>query len=257
MDRPARARTRAGRLASLDQWVVWRERGLLQRRDDAPFVDVGFGCDPVTTLEAARALRQLNPSLPVIGVELDAARAERAQERAHGAAITIRQGGFHEIASIRPKPRLIRAMNVLRSYPPHEVAAAQELLAQALADGGLLLEGTSDARGSVLTAWMIRRRGGDTIKEGLLFYTDFTRGFSPWMLRDFLPRDLRRSVVAGTPAHRLLSQWHAHFSVLREVPRRPPDELFERSVCALALESPLVEPGPGKGYAYWRLEPSS
>ena len=98
-------------------------------------------------------------------------------------------------------------MNVLRGVRAGEVDGHRQTLAAALVEGGLLIEGSTDTEGHVLCAWVFERAGGALREQALLVFTDFSRGFSPWLFRDWFPRDLRRSVTAGTPMHALLSRW--------------------------------------------------
>jgi hypothetical protein len=258
VDRPARARTRAGRLAALDIWLLEREPVLLDPAEPPSatplFVDVGFGERPVTTLETSAALRAVSDAWKVIGIELDPSRALQAQNECASDHVSFLRGGFREVAACEPKARVIRVMNVLRSYPPEQIESIHGILAGGLVDRGLLIEGTSDASGHVLAAWLIRREGNVPRKQGLLFHTDFARGFCPWLLRDFLPRDVRRSVQPGTPIHGLLSDWHAAWSVVRAQGEKSPRELFVRSLVTLAAGRTDVDPCADlePGFALWR-----
>jgi hypothetical protein len=162
-------------------------------------VDVGYGETPVTTVELARAVRAVNPSLRVVGVE---------RKPAASAELELVEGDFSTCAALGPTA-VVRAMNVLRGYREDEVPAIHEALGAALVEGGLCLEGSTDTEGHVTVAWVLRRRSSVLVREGLLFHTDFTRGFSPWLFRDWLPRDLRRRAGPGTAIHAALSQWDA------------------------------------------------
>src|SRR5690349_15548425 len=141
-DRKMRGRTAPGRLEGLDAYLLHEERALLARREDAwahaAFVDVGFGEHPWTTLDSARAFRDVHPELPVVGVELEPHRVAAAQEYAD-ALTDFRQGGFS--LPLRPGEtvRLIRAMNLLRGYRPEDVPGIHHTLGQALLEGGLLV----------------------------------------------------------------------------------------------------------------------
>jgi hypothetical protein len=196
--RPVRARTRAGRLAALDAWVCHERAEVLQ--PGGVVLDVGFGAEPVTTLELAAAVRRCQPALRVVGVERDAARVGRAD------GVALVQGDFASLAALGPAC-LVRAMNVLRGYRDDEVPAIHAALGAATADGGLVLEGSADSEGQVTAAWVFAKQGGALVREALLLHTDFSRGFSPWLFRDWLPRDLRRRVRPGAPVHGLLSAW--------------------------------------------------
>jgi hypothetical protein len=160
-------------------------------------VDIGYGETPVTTLEWARTVRALNPALRVVGVE----KAARKDEE-----LELVAGDFRTCATLGPTA-VVRAMNVLRGYREDEVPAIHQALGAGLVDGGLLIEGSTDTEGHVMVAHLLRRRGAQLVREALLFHTDFSRGFSPWLFRDWLPRDLRRNAKPGTAIHALLTQW--------------------------------------------------
>jgi hypothetical protein len=235
-DRDVRARTRAGRLAALDAWLVRAERPLLERGDGewagAGFIDVGFGERLATTLEAAAALRAVRPDLPVIAVERDASRAQAALDEAGAAEVHVVEGGFDVLASLRPA-RVVRAVNVLRAYRDDEVPAIHGALAAPLLTGGLVLEGSTDEPGAITAVHLLRRTADGVTREGLLFHTDFSRGFSPWMFRDWLPRDLRRSVRPGTAIHDLLTAWNDAWQRVRAPARSLPD-VFRDTALELA-----------------------
>jgi hypothetical protein len=160
---------------------------------------VGYGETPITTLELARAVRQVNSSLRVVGVE----------RRAGGSTeVELVEGDFSTLSTLGPTA-IVRAMNVVRGYREDEVPAIHEALGAAVVEGGLVLEGSTDTEGHVTVAHVLRRRGGALVRAALLFHTDFTRGFSPWLFRDWLPRDLRRRALPGTAIHELLTRWDA------------------------------------------------
>ena len=189
-------------MAALDGWLVASCAELLDGR--GAIVDVGYGQTPVTTLELARAVRAVNSSLRVVGIEAVPASAQQAE-------VELITGDFSTCARLGPTA-VVRAMNVLRGYREDEVPAIHEALGAALVEGGLVLEGSTDTEGHVMVAHLLRRRGIRLVREALLFHTDFTRGFSPWLFRDWLPRDLRRSARPGTPIHALLTRWDEYAS---------------------------------------------
>lgn len=192
-----RSRTRAGRLAHLDTWLLHEQAQLLAR--GGLVLDVGFGDSPVTVYEMAAALRARYPSLEVCGLEREPSRVPMPP---WPEGVSLRVG-----AALGPA-LVVRAMNVLRGYPEAAAAALQCQFGEVLVEGGLLLEGSSDTDGHVLTCHLKRRRGEVLEAEGLLVFSDLQRGFSPWQLRDWLPRDLRRGVKPGSPVHALLTAWN-------------------------------------------------
>ena len=258
LDRKTRGRTAHGRLQALDVYLVHRERELLARDEGAwaraAFVDLGFGEHPWTTLDSAQAFRELNPGLPVVGVELEAPRVEAAL--AHADALTdFRQGGFD--LPLRPgeSVRLLRAMNLLRGYRPEEVPDIHHQLGRALLDGGLLVEGSTDTPGAVLVAHLLRRVPEGLSREALLFHTDFSRGFAPVLFRDWMPRDFRRRVKPGEPIHAFFADWTAAWQEARAAGHEAPPEAFRHSVLGLAsrvegvtTEAWLLD----RGYLLWK-----
>ena len=79
---PTRGKTAPNRLRRVDSFVLLFDSPLLRRTEGdfaaALFVDVGFGAEPITTLQSANRLRQVNAQLPVLGVEIDRERAAAA-----------------------------------------------------------------------------------------------------------------------------------------------------------------------------------
>ena len=108
---PTRGKTAPNRLRRVDRFTLAYDPYLIQRNDgafaDAWFVDLGFGADPVTTLEAAARLRRLNPGLGVLGVEIDPERVKAARawedERTR-----FRLGGFNLPVGLGPDAPLRR-----------------------------------------------------------------------------------------------------------------------------------------------------
>lgn len=240
--RSTRGRTAAGRLRGLDAYLLGAHRPLLSAPGGL-FIDLGLGDSPSTTIELAAALHALNPSAHITGIDSDPARVSAAQPSSRPPFLRFLPGGFDSL----PAPaRLIRMMNVLRGYRADELEAARSLVRSSLAPDGLLLEGSSDPRGALLTAHLLRRSAYD----GLLFFTTFDRGFAPLMFRDWLPRDLRRSVRPGTAIHSLLHAWTATWQPLRASTTDLP-ALFHASATAAGLRVPLP------GTAIWDGAPRS
>lgn len=238
IDRKTRGRTAPGRLRALDDYLLLAEEPLLRAPGDAAFVDVGFGEHPTTLLESAAALRAIAPGLPFVGLERDPARAAAALPLQDPRTRFV-EGGFDALPSLGPA-RIVRAMNVLRTYREEDIAPAHALLGAPLIEGGLLLEGSSDPKGAILTAHLLRRRHGALHPDGLLFFTDFSHGFAPLLFRDWLPRDLRRRVRPGEPIHALLQAWTDAWSQIRAA-HPEPRAAFSASVLALAQTHPEVD----------------
>ena len=206
-----RGKTTQNRLRRVDTYLLLAERYLIGRRDGlydrALFVDVGYGAEPFTTLESTRRLRQVNPTLPVLGVEIDGERVAAALPYADSYT-HFRLGGFNLPLQPGEHVRLIRTFNVLRQYEENAVTEAWRLMGQQLLPGGLLIEGTSDPFGQVWVANLVRKQdGGQLTQEGLLFSTNFRQGFVPEQFQPVLPKNLIHRVVPGEPIEHFFRQW--------------------------------------------------
>lgn len=242
--RKVRGRTSPGRLRGLDAYLLGPRRALLASPGGL-FVDFGFGERPDTTLELADAILPLNPSARIVGVEHEPYRVAAAAAQARPEVAFV-LGGFEEVKALGERPRLVRAMNVLRGYRPEELPALRGTLRCALSPDGLLIEGSSDEGGDVLTAHLI----SPETYLGLLLFTSFTRGFAPWMFRDWLPRELRRSAAPGSAAHALFSRWTNCWEAVRAMPGgRELSTAFQRSAADAGLHC------LGEGMALWRDAP--
>lgn len=199
-------RTSAGRLRSVDAWLAHAERSLLS----GPLIDFGFGLSPVTTQEWAATT-----DARVIGID------RKPHPQVDGVELHV--GGAESCAAFAPIT-IVRAMNVLRGYQEQEVEHARVMLGAPLIEGGVLVEGSTDIEGHVMAAWILRKRAGALLRESLLMWTDFSRGFSPWLFRDVLPRDVRRNVKPGSELFALFTEWEARCR--GENPR----ERFESSI---------------------------
>lgn len=267
---PTRGKTAPGRLRRIDAFVALYDAGLLRRADgpwaEALFVDLGYGAEPWTTLEAAACFRRLRPDLRVLGVELDPERVAAAQPYAD-ARTTFRRGGFNlplaTDAAGRPETvRLIRAMNVLRQYDEPAVAPAVASLGASLLPGGLLVEGTSDPGGGTFVATLLRRPAADEDQnglwlEGVVFGTRLRGGFDPADFQPVLPKRYIHRMLPGEPIHDLFSAWRAAW--LACLPERVwgARRLFVATAEELARQDAAVLAPrrlTRRGYLLWRPE---
>jgi hypothetical protein len=259
LDKVTRGKTSRGRLRALDDFVCRYEADLLDDHEGSPptVVDLGLGEEPWTTIEMTRALRGCAPgTIRIVGVEIDPRRAAHAAEVA-GERFEVVHGGFDAARRLERPVRLVRAMNVLREYPPGDARRLYSLMGRALATGGVLLAGSCDRDGARLGAHLMRRVEGDPSprREALLWYTDFSRGFAPWMMRDWLPRDLRRAVSPSTDIYDFFADWHEAWEIARDRGAQRPRRAFADAWRGLAARRPgvvcddwLLE----RGYALWR-----
>ncbi|GAA3553112.1 hypothetical protein GCM10022222_41050 [Amycolatopsis ultiminotia] len=168
-------------------------------RSESPLVvDLGYGASPVTTVELARWLGRLRDDVRVLGLELDPERVALARSAADPPRIDFRRGGF-ELAGTRPV--LVRAFNVLRQYPEHEVAGAWQLMLDAMPADGLLVEGTCDEIGR-LAAWVTVTAGGPRSLTLSVRLADLDR---PSTVAERLPKILIHRNVPGERIHDLMT----------------------------------------------------
>jgi hypothetical protein len=172
------------------------------------YVDVGYGAEPSTTIETLHRLRGLTTDLRVIGVEIARERVEAAAVDSIPGSLEFRLGGFDLPLERDERAHVIRAMNVLRQYDEHEHAPAVARMARCLADGGMLLEGTSSPTGRLLTANVYRRRGADVAHEGLMLAPNLAREWRPLELRSVLPKNLIQHCESGSPLEAFFERWH-------------------------------------------------
>jgi SAM-dependent methyltransferase len=212
-----RGKTAQNRLRRVDLFVARYDPALLRRSDgpyaQALFVDLGYGAEPFTTLETARRLRQINPQLRVLGVEIDRERVAAARPFADEKT-EFRLGGFNLPLAVgldgrSEQVRAVRAFNVLRQYSEDEVAGAYEELARHVLPGGLLVEGTSDPFGRTWVANVLRRQPdlNRWDSEGLVFSTNFRSGFEPAMFQAVLPKNYIHRMLPGAPIYELVEAW--------------------------------------------------
>lgn len=229
---PTRGKTAPNRLRRVDTFLALYDPGLFRREDGlfagSLLVDLGYGFEPVTTLESAARLRRLNPDLPVLGVEIDPERVAAAQPYANGQT-HFRLGGFNLPLLAGEHVRCIRAFNVLRQYPEEAVEGAYRLLAAGLLPGGLLVEGTSEPFGRLWVANVVRRQEGGSqrtagsgkrsgeggegaegaglAREALVFGVNLRHGFDPAAFQAVLPKNLIHRVTPGEPIFDLFAAW--------------------------------------------------
>jgi hypothetical protein len=255
-----RGKTAQNRLRRVDLFFARYDPALLRRSDGpfagALFVDLGYGAEPLTTLETAARLRAINPSLRVLGVEIDRERVLAAQPYADEHT-EFRLGGFNLPLALEAVGRLetvraIRAFNVLRQYAETDVVPAYGALAQGVLPGGLLVEGTSDPYGRIWAANVLRRAAApDWEQEALVFSTNFRSGFDPAQFQAVLPKSSIHRMTPGEPIHALLEAWKE--AARRTLPERAWGlrRWFSASAAALAatgVDVVLHSRWPALGY---------
>ena len=256
---PTRGKTAANRLRRVDNFALRYDPALLRRQDGgfarALFVDLGYGAEPTTSLESAARFRRLNPSLPVLGVEIDPQRVAEAQPFADDLT-HFRLGGFNLPLLPGETVRLIRAFNVLRQYEPEQVEPAYERLAAYVLPGGLMLEGTSDPFGRLWVANLLRRRATPGWEpEALVFSTSFRGGFDPADFQAVLPKNLIHRVVPGEAIHGFFEAWKraaAIASPARAWGLRQWFAAAAQELAGMGYEIDLRRKWLGNGWLIWR-----
>lgn len=145
-----RGTTNPNRLRRVDRYIASLP---IVKKSGAVVVDLGFGASPITAIELLARLKKINPSVRVVGIEIERERVERALPMA-SESLDFLHGGFET-----PLPDglinadLIRAFNVLRQYNESEVSSAWKLMQSRLSSDGVLIDGTCDEIGRV-SCWV-------------------------------------------------------------------------------------------------------
>lgn len=178
------------------------------------YVDLGFGAYPITSVETLARLRRINPDLRVVGVEIDPARVAAAEgSRAPG--LDFRLGGFNLPLGTGETAAVVRAFNVLRQYSEAEVAAALEALAVGMCPQGLLIEGTSNPTGQLMTFNLFQKIDDRLVALGLVLAPGLRRDFSPRQLQPVLPKNYIHHAAPDGPIDRFFARWTRAWSAAR------------------------------------------
>ena len=206
-----RGKTTRNRLRRVDHFLMMYDRGLIRKKKgvykQAFFVDLGYGAMPYTTMESASRLRMVNPSLPILGVEITKERVDAAQPFAD-AQTHFRLGDFSLPLEPGETVKIIRAFNVLRQYEEDEVVDAHRVLSSYLLPGGMLIEGTSDPYGRVWVANVIRKDADARVyQECLVFSTNFADDFDPLCFQPVLPKNFIHRMIPGETIFSFMEDW--------------------------------------------------
>jgi hypothetical protein len=202
-----RGTTGTNRLRRVDRWIA--RHPALRRAADPLVVDLGYGASGVTALELHARLARACPDVEVLGLEIEPDRVARAGAQlaevragrtafAPDARVSFALGGFEVPVPGGRRPAVIRAMNVLRQYDESEVAAAWTLMASRLAPGGLLVEGTCDELGRIVT-WVAI--GPDAAPRTLSISLRLSDIEHPSIAAERLPKALIHRNVPGERVH--------------------------------------------------------
>jgi hypothetical protein len=232
-----RGKTAPNRLRKTDTFLavaypefVRRARGL--------YVDLGYGAYPVTSVETLHRLRRINPRLRVLGVEIDPQRVAEARPfREPG--LEFRLGGFNLPLAPGETVSVVRAFNVLRQYEESEVEKALAALTAPLTEGGLVLEGTSDPSGALLTFNLFQKTaaGGTLERVALVLAPTLRADFMPRQFQAVLPKNFIHHAEPGGPIDRFFAAWHAAWQHARAlVGGSGPRSVFYHAALRLATQ---------------------
>lgn len=224
-----RGKTAPNRLRKTDTFLAVAFPGFV-RTLPGLYLDLGYGAHPVTSRETLHRLRRLNPRLRVLGVEIDPQRVADAQPFAEP-GLEFRHGGFNLPLGAGERVAVIRAFNVLRQYAEADVAQALAALAATAAPGALLIEGTCDPTGNLMTFNLFQRssslvmdaadgRKTDKVVDGwqslgLVLAPSLRAEFLPRQLQPVLPKAYIHHAEPGGLIDRFFTAWHASWQAAR------------------------------------------
>lgn len=211
---PTRGKTAPNRLRATDAYLALAHPALV-RRLPGPYVDLGFGGSPVTSVETFRRLRRLDPAFRLVGVEIDPGRVAAAAAFAEP-GLEFRLGGFDLPLGPGERAGVVRAFNVLRQYAEREVGGALALLGAQMAVGGLLLEGTSDPLGRLVAFQVLRRApDGALAREAVVLAPRLRADFSPRRFQAVLPKCFIHHAEPGGAIDGFFGAWDAAWASQR------------------------------------------
>jgi hypothetical protein len=220
LGQPTRGKTAPNRLRKSDTFLAAAYPEFV-RRLPGLYVDLGYGAYPITSVETLHRLRRLNPNLRVLGVEIDPQRVAEAAPYAEP-GLEFRLGGFNLPLQPGERVSVIRAFNVLRQYDEAAAAEALTALAATLTDGGLILEGTSDPLGRLLTFNLFHK--ANELKRIALVLAPSLRadpstgsgqGFAPRQFQAVLPKNFIHHAEPGGTIDEFFAAWHAAWHAAR------------------------------------------
>jgi hypothetical protein len=231
LGQPTRGKTAPNRLRKTDTFLALAHPEFV-RHMPGLYVDLGYGAYPITSVETLHRLRRLNPGLQVLGVEIEPQRVAEAARFAEP-GLSFRLGGFNLPLAPGERASVIRAFNVLRQYAETEVSSALAALAACLTEGGLILEGTSDPLGRLLTVNLHQQQSGTLVRTALVLAPTLRAGFAPRQFQAVLPKNFIHHAAPGGPIDRFFAAWHAAWQYARARAEEP-RQVFALSALRLA-----------------------
>ena len=90
-----------------------------------------------------------------------------------------------------------------------EVIPTWERMSRYVLPGGLLVEGTSNPTGAILSTNILRRTETRWAQEALVFYTNFHLGFDPLEFQTILPKNYIHRMLPSEPIFDFFEAWKA------------------------------------------------
>lgn len=213
LGQPTRGKTAPNRLRKTDTFLAVAFPEFV-RALPGLYVDLGYGAYPVTSVETLQRLRRLNPRLRVLGVEIDPQRVADAAPFAQP-GLEFRWGGFNLPLPAGEPAAVVRAFNVLRQYNEAAVDAALTALAAALALNGLILEGTCDPTGRLMTFNLFQKQAAALSRIALVLAPSLRADFQPRQLQAVLPKNFIHHAEPGGPIDRFFAAWQTSWQTAR------------------------------------------
>lgn len=229
LGQPTRGKTAPNRLRKTDTFLAVAYPEFV-RRLPGLYVDLGYGAYPITSVETLHRLRRLNPNIRVLGVELDPQRVAEA-DAYQAPGLEFRVGGFNIPLQLGEQASVIRAFNVLRQYNEAAVAEALSIMAATLTEGGLIIEGTSDPLGRLLT-FNLYQKAHDLRRISFILAPSLHAHFTPRQFRAVLPKNFIHHAEPGGAIDEFFAAWHAAWQAARAHGANP-RQVFYRSALRL------------------------
>lgn len=202
-----RGTTNPNRLRRVDRFIATLP---VLKKQKPVAVDLGYGASPITAIELRARLLKINPTVHVVGVEIEKERVAKGLEVAEP-GLDFLLGGFETpLPAGIEKADVIRAFNVLRQYDERDVKAAWDLMISRLNDDGVLVEGTCNEIGRI-SSWITITKQGPQ-----LFTISLHLGSLeiPSIVAERLPKALIHHNVPGEHIHEYLAAldqaWATH-----------------------------------------------
>jgi len=238
-----RGTTAPNRLRRCDRWLVATQGWRLRRPVEAPtIVDLGYGAAPITAVELRDRVRTVRPDARVVGIEIDPGRVAAAQDVA-GDGLSFVRGGFE--VPVPGRVTVVRAFNVLRQYDEAHVPDAWGRLQDRLTADGLVIDGTCNEIGRVMT-WIALDAEGPRSLSLSLRLRDLA---TPSIVAERLPKALIHRNVPGERIHAFLQALDHAWATAGPYASYGARQRFVASVRTLQQDGwPLLD-----GPARWRL----